>query len=197
MNVTELAPGLWRWTAHHPDWREELGWDPEVGCVYYEAPGATVLIDPLVPPERERFFAALDRDVERRGLPVSILLTVPWHARSAGELAERYDTTSAVPTGVEAFTLSEVDDTLYWLPEHRALVVGDVMYGAPDGVHVCPDSYLDERSSQESIREHLRFLLDLPVMRILVAHGDPVLAAGRESLERALGQAQKSDATAT
>ena len=64
-------------------------------------------------------------------------------------------------------------------------------------MHVCPDSYLDERASQESIREHLRFLLDLPVDRILVAHGDPVLAGGRDSLERALGQAQKSEATAT
>ncbi len=197
MTVTELAPGLWRWTAPHPDWKEGDDWEQEVGCVYYEAPEATVLIDPLLPPERERFFEALDRDVERRGLPVSILLTVPWHARSAGELAKRYETTSATSSSVEAFALSEVDDTLYWLPEHRTLVVGDVMYGGPTGVHVCPDSYLDERSSQASIREHLRFLLDLPVERILVAHGDPVLEAGRESLERALGQAQRSDATAT
>ena len=75
MKGSELAPGLWRWTAPHPNWREGADWEQEVGCVYYEAPDATVLIDPLVPPERERFFEALDRDVERRGLPVSILLT--------------------------------------------------------------------------------------------------------------------------
>ena len=94
MNVSELAPGLWRWTAPHPDWKEGADWEQEVGCVYYEAAGATVLIDPLVPPEQERFFDALDRDVQRRGLPVSILLTVPWHARSSAELAERYETTT-------------------------------------------------------------------------------------------------------
>ena len=184
--MNELAPGLWRWTARHPDWRESDGWNPEVGCVYYEAPDATVLIDPLVPLERERFFDALDRDVERRGLPVAILLTVPWHGRSAGELAERYKTISATPSGVEVLALSEVDDALYWLPEHRALVVGDVMYGTPGGVRVCPDSYLDERSSPASIREHMRFLLDLPVERILVSHGEPVLEDGRAALERAL-----------
>ena len=57
MNVSELAPGLWRWTALHPDWKEGEGWEQEVGCVYYEAADATVLIDPLVPAEQERFFA--------------------------------------------------------------------------------------------------------------------------------------------
>jgi glyoxylase-like metal-dependent hydrolase (beta-lactamase superfamily II) len=186
MDVTELAPGLWRWTAHHPDWREDDGWNPEVGCTYYEGPDATVLVDPLVPRERNRFLTALDRDVERRGLPVAILLTVPWHARSADELRERYGTGPAAPAGVEPFGVAGVDDTVYWLPERGALVVGDVMYGAPDGVRVCPDSYLDERSSHDGIRASLRFLLDLPVERILVAHGEPVLAGGRESLERAL-----------
>jgi len=186
MNVSELAPGLWRWTAPHPDWKEGDDWEHEVGCVYYEAPGATVLIDPLLPPERDRFFEALDRDVERRGLPVAVLLTVPWHERSADELLEHYAATDDAPAGIEPFAVAEVDETLWWLPEHAALVAGDVLLGGAGGIEVCPDSWLDGRSSHTSIRAALTPLLELPIERILVSHGEPVLGSGREALERAL-----------
>jgi len=186
VNVTELAPGLWRWTAPHPDWKESDDWEQEVGCTYYEAPDVTVLIDPLLPPERDRFFEALDRDVERRGLPVAILLTVPWHDRSASELVERYAAGEEAPAGVEPFAVPEVDETLWWLPEHATLVAGDVLLGAGGGIEVCPDSWLDRRSSHTAIRAALAPLLDLPVERILVSHGDPVLEGARAGLERAL-----------
>lgn len=82
MDVEELAPGLWRWSA------ERAGND--VWCVYYETPTTTVLVDPVVPDERERFFRALDRDVERRGVPVAVLCTTPESAVDAAELIERY-----------------------------------------------------------------------------------------------------------
>ncbi len=154
--------------------------------MYYESPDAVVLIDPLLPPERERFFEALDRDVERMDLPVQILLTVPWHERSTTELAERYGAGFVAPAGVEPFPLPEADETLWWLPEHRALVAGDVLLAAPEGVRVCPDSWLDSRSSPASIRAALLPLLDLPVERVLLSHGDPVLEHGHAALERAL-----------
>ena len=188
MTVTELSPGLWRWTAPHPDWKEGDDWEQEVGCVYYEAPAATVLIDPLVPPERDRFFEALDRDVERRGLPLAILLTCPWHTRSAAELTERYGAGDTAPVGVEAaLALPEIEETLWWLPEPRALVVGDVLLGAPpDGIRICPDSWLEDEASPTAIRAALHPLLELPVERVLVSHGEPVLEHGRAALERAL-----------
>ncbi len=60
MELDELAPGLWRWDD----------------SLYVERPDAVVLIDPVAPAgEEERFFRALDRDVERLGLPVVVLLT--------------------------------------------------------------------------------------------------------------------------
>ena len=60
MELDELAPGLWRWD----------------NSLYVERPDAVVLIDPVVPAgEEERFFRALDRDVERLGLPGVVLLT--------------------------------------------------------------------------------------------------------------------------
>ncbi len=187
MKVSELAPGLWRWTTPHPDWKEGDNWEQEVGCVYYEAAGATVLIDPLVPPERDRFFEALDRDVERRGLPVAILLTSNWHERSAGELKERYGADDAPPAGVEpVLVLPEIEETLWWLPEHRTLVAGDVIVGGPDGVSVCPGSWLEGEAWPASIRPALRPLLELPIERVLVSHGNPVLENGRAALELAL-----------
>ena len=186
MTVAELGAGLWRWTAPHPDWTPAEEWEQDVGSVLYEAPGATVLIDPLVPPEREGFFAALDRDVERRGLPVTILLTCAWHARSTQELTERYGAAPEIPNGVEAFPLPELDETIWWLPEHGALVAGDVLLGTTEGVRVCPDSWLTDRSSPAEIRAALRPLLDRPVERILVSHGEPALENGRAVLEAAL-----------
>ena len=94
--MRELRPGLWRWTARHPDWTPDdggaEGWGPDVGCVYYEVPDAIVLVDPLVPrgEHRARFLDALDRDVHRAGRPVAVLLTTFWHERSAAELRARY-----------------------------------------------------------------------------------------------------------
>ena len=187
MTVAELAPGLWRWTAPHPEWREEADWEQEVGCVYYEAADATVLIDPLVPPDRERFFEALDRDVERRGLPLVILTTCPWHERSTAELTERYSAGNTAPAGVEPYVvLPEIEETVWWLPEPRALVVGDVLLGAPDGVRVCPDDWLGDQASPAAIRAELRRLLELPVELVLISHGQPVLEDGHAALERAL-----------
>lgn len=187
MNVLELAPGLWRWTAPHPDWKQGNDWEQEVGCVYYEAADATVLIDPLVPPERERFFEALDRDVERRGLPVTILLTCAWHGRSSDELADRYGVTTDRSTDdVAALPFPVADETMYWLPDHQALVTGDSLMGdGHGGITVCPDTWL-EGDTPEVLRRDLRSLLDLPVERVLVSHGDPALADGHAALERAL-----------
>jgi glyoxylase-like metal-dependent hydrolase (beta-lactamase superfamily II) len=194
VRVVRVAEGLWRWTGIHPGWTPAdggpEGWPQEVGCVYLETPEAVVLIDPLIPPEdANRFLDALDRDVERAGRPVRLLLTVEWHARSVDELAARYAATvgGEPPRGVEAFPLPPVDETLWVLPEHRAVVAGDVLLGAEGGgVRVCPDSWLEGRSTPQKIRALLRPLLERPLDRVLVSHGEPVLEGGREALARAL-----------
>jgi hypothetical protein len=110
MDVERLAEGLWRWTT------------PEAGSAYYEAPDAVVLFDPLVPAgEAEEFLAHLDRDVERLGLPVSILLTADRNERSAPFLRERYDAGRRVPTTVEVRPLAGT--LAYFIRPHRALVI--------------------------------------------------------------------------
>jgi glyoxylase-like metal-dependent hydrolase (beta-lactamase superfamily II) len=187
VRVQEVAPGLWRWTGLHPDWKPADagpdGWDQEVGCVYYEAPDAVVLVDPLAPPEdEERFWEALDSDVERAGKPVRVLLTVSWHGRSAAAVAKRYGaaTEGPLPGGVEARALAAAEETAYWLPAHGALVFGDAVLGAGDGVRLCPESWLEGTLAQ--LKDELRPLFDLPVERLLVSHGEPVLTDGRAAL---------------
>ena len=192
MVVQEVAAGLWRWTGLHPDWKSEdggpEGWEQEVGCVYCETLEAVVLFDPLVPPEdEERFWRALDRDVERVGKPVCVLATVRWHGRSADRIAERYGAKvrRSLPRGVEPRTVTAGRETVYWLPEHGALVFGDVVLGAPGGVRLCPASWL-EGASLADLKTELRPLLELPVRRLLVSHGEPVLEDGGAALARVL-----------
>ena len=117
MDAVRLADGLWRWTT------------PQVGGVYYEAPDAVVLFDPLLPAgEEERFLAYLDSDVERLGLPVSILLTTPRAERSTPVLRERYHAVNRVPATVEAFPLDgpQADQLAYFVRPHGALVVAEL-----------------------------------------------------------------------
>jgi hypothetical protein len=116
MDVRQLAEGLWRWKAG------------EAAGVYYEAPDAVVLFDPPLPAgEEDAFLAYLDRDVERLGLPVSILLTAPRHERSAAALRERYRAGDRVPETVEAHPVEGAPEELaYFIRPHRALVVASL-----------------------------------------------------------------------
>jgi glyoxylase-like metal-dependent hydrolase (beta-lactamase superfamily II) len=207
VEVTRIEPGLWRWTGHHESWKDD------VGCVYCETDDGVVLVDPLVPPEdTERFWAALDRDVERVGGDVHVLLTVFWHVRSIGTVTERYGARTWIPAatrptmtrrgvpvsdpfrpgdplpgGLEAFRTARAAEVVYWIPRHRALVPGDVLIGDGEGgVRLCPESWLPEKKSLADLAESLRPLLELPVERILVSHGDPVLRGGGTALARAV-----------
>ena len=188
MRVDEIAPGLWRWTGLHPGWTPSEEWPQEVGSVYFEAPGAVVLFDPLIPPEdRERFLDALDRDVERAGKPVVVLLTTDSHARSRDELVERYGaSTGAPPAGVETKDSRWYGEVLYWLPSHRALVAGDVLLGDRGSGVELADSWLGD--DRQDVANALEPLLELPAEHILVAHGEPALGRGREVLALALGR---------
>jgi glyoxylase-like metal-dependent hydrolase (beta-lactamase superfamily II) len=66
-------------------------------------------------------------------------------------------------------------------------VPGDVILGAEGGgLRLCPDSWLPGSTGQSQLRSSLQPLLDLPVERVLVSHGEPVLRGGRQALERIL-----------
>jgi hypothetical protein len=187
MDVRQLADGLWYWTAPHPNWREGADWPEAVGCVYYEAPDAVVLIDPLLPVgEEEEFLAYLDRDVERLGLPVSILLTASWHERSAPVLRERYHAEERIPAGIEAIPIEGAPElqVAFFIRPHRALVVAEIFMGdGRGGLVLAPSPALMDRAALD---RSVQSLLELPVERVLVSHSEPVLTRGRDAMRSAL-----------
>ena len=82
---------------------------------------------------------------------------------------------------------------MIWLPGPHALVAGDRILGdGRGGLRLCPQSWLRYLSSGltvDGLRDALRPLLGLPIELVLVSHGEPVLADGREALARALKRA--------
>ena len=155
----------------------------------YRAPSAVVLIDPQLPPDPEELWPALDERVD--GQAVVVLTTIRFHGRSREAVVARYDAAvGAPPAGVEPFPLERADEVMYWLPEHATLVAGDRLIGdGAGGVRMCPDSwlsYIPGKPGQDDLREALLPLLQLPVQRVLVSHGEPVFADGRAALARAL-----------
>jgi len=198
----EIAPGLLRWTAPHPAWNPHAApgsaedWEPEVGSVLYELPDVVALIDPLLPSGgRTEFLRWLDDRIGARS--VSILTTIRWHRRDRAELAERYRSTTsrawnALQPGIVPRPLLGAGETIYWLPAVAALVPGDRLIGAGGGsLRVCPQSWLaDVHVNRPGLAELLRPLVELPVERVLVSHGQPVLRGGRAALIRAIGEAE-------
>ena len=193
MALTEVAPGLRRWTARHEEWRED------VGCVAVETDDGLVLIDPLGPPRE-------------LGKPEHVLVTVFFHARSAKapqvwahermirRLASRgvdvnrpFVAGDPLPGGIQAFETARSGEVVYWLPRQRAVVVGDVLLGAgakpratDDPLRMCPERWLGGGATHDDLRESLAPLLELPVSRVLVSHGKPVLRGGARALADAL-----------
>jgi glyoxylase-like metal-dependent hydrolase (beta-lactamase superfamily II) len=203
MEIEQIAPQLWWWTAPHPDWgppdfESGQGWERDVSCYALVAGDDFVLFDPLVPGgDEERLWAALDGDVEHHG-PPRILISVFWHARSARELLDRYDgaelyahapaaaeVAQRVPVthsfadgdvlagGVEAIAMHHMDEAAFWLPGQRALMVGDSVLGHRDRAELCPPSWLREGESVAELKASVRRALELDPELLLLTHGGP------------------------
>lgn len=206
MDAREISPGLRRWTGRHPEWKAE------VGSVSWRSADAFCLIDPIVPPEAgDRFWSALDQDAERFALPLHVLITVYWHARQAREVVERYGARlwahaparapierragpvdeifspgDRLPGGIEVFQ-ARGSEVVFWIPTPRALVTGDVILGREGGgLELCPESWHPKGGGHTRVRENLSALADLPIERVLVSHGEPVLEGGRAAFARLL-----------
>jgi hypothetical protein len=202
VSATEIARGLLRWTAPHPDWPQDVEpghpdyWEQEVGSALYELTDLVVLFDPLLPRVgRDAFLQWLDQRIAGRA--VSILTTIRWHRRDREELAGRYRSTrggrawNAIPPGVSPKPLRGAGETMYWLPGVAALIVGDRLLGADGGgLRLCPESWLEgTQVDRRGLALLMRPLLELPIERVLVSHGEPVLHDGRAALARAIDEA--------
>jgi glyoxylase-like metal-dependent hydrolase (beta-lactamase superfamily II) len=203
VEIEQIAPHLWWWTAPHPEWspsdfKDGRGWERDVSAYALVADGSLVLFDPLVPAgDEERFWAALDGDVEQHG-PPSILISLHWHARSAGEILARYEGASvwahepavedvgkrvavsqtfsdgdALPAGVEALAMGFMNEAAFWLPAHRALVLGDSLLGYEGRTELCPRSWLGTNDTWEELEASVRRALERDPERLLLTHGGP------------------------
>ncbi len=196
----ELAPGLWRWTTYHEEWREH------VGSLALRRDGDLVLVDPLLSAEQ------LERLTLPRDADLHVVLTIHYHARSSSEILLRHPATrlwahapdagwirrrtpvtdlfrpgERLPGGLEAHLARPRTEVVLWDPAARALIPGDALLGDDAaGLTMCPRSWLPQSATIEQLREKLAPLLELPAEMVLVSHGEPVLTGARATLERAL-----------
>jgi glyoxylase-like metal-dependent hydrolase (beta-lactamase superfamily II) len=198
----EVTPRLVYWTAPHPRWRPNPGWPEDVGCVLYRGKDELVLVDPLVRDDLDAdAWTWLDAEVGRAE-SVVIVLTAPWHLRSAPAAAERYNAPvwaaaagraragdlpwrDELPAEVEAFTPAGRDEgqVAFWLPGEQALVVAEFFAGRDGGLELdVSPAETDVRAFADSLEELRR----LPVEHVLVAHGKPVIGGGSKAIAAAV-----------
>ena len=210
----EIATGLWRWTARHPEWHPGP-FGAEVACFAAQAGDTTLLIDPLVPPEPEPLWKTIDAILGHR---LAILITIPYHVRSSEEIWRRYKNQAEttihghraaakrlkntpafreiepgvpLPGGVGAYTIGKPRryEMPLHLPSHGALVFGDAVAETGGRLVVWATDKIDadvERFYRERFNPTLEPLLELDFDAVLPTHGQPVLEDGKQELRAAL-----------
>jgi glyoxylase-like metal-dependent hydrolase (beta-lactamase superfamily II) len=187
VTIEEIAPHLWSWSGRHPEWKQE------VFSYALAADDAFVVFDPLV-----EDWDWLDGRVEQHG-PPAILITVYFHVRSAREVLDRHEGSTlwghepaleqmrkripetksfsegdSLPGGVEAVTMHHMDEAAFWLPSHRALVLGDSVVGKDDRAELSPPSWLRKRETVEEQRASVERALERGPALLLLTHGGPM-----------------------
>jgi hypothetical protein len=166
----KLAEGLWRWTERHPEWHPgEFG--REVACFAVDAGHDTLVIDPLLPDDSGPVFGLVDDILGDR---LVVLVTIPYHVRSAEEIWRRYrrqaettihghagaakrlsdtsgfreiDPDAELPGGVTAHRIGKPrrQEMPLHLPSHRALVFGDAVAEVDGSLRVWADRKIDQK----------------------------------------------------
>lgn len=205
LHAIELAPGLWRWTARHPEWEQD------VGCLALAAGEDLVLVDPLIPEDDEAVWEDLGRAIDGASR-TDVVLSVFYHDRSAGAIRARwpdvrihaeaggvahiegvpthlYRAGEALPGGLIPHATPREGEAVLWEPASGSLIIGDVLLGKDGGLEICPAGWLPEGVDRQDMATALTAMLDLPLHRVLVSHGEPVLAKARAALQRAIVEA--------
>jgi hypothetical protein len=212
--MEQLAGGLWRWTARHPEWHPG-NFGAEVASFAAQAVDTTLLVDPLLPADPSSVLAVIDATLGQR---LAILITIPYHVRSAEELWRRYrgdaETTvhghpaaakrledrsafRAIEPGVPLpgdVTAHRIGKPRRYemplhLPSHSALVFGDAVAETGGRLVVWSADRVDakaERFYRERFNPTLEPLFELDFDSVLVTHGQPLLSGGKRALREAL-----------
>ena len=194
--MQEIVPGIFHWTALHPRIKREVS--------SYYLPQERVLIDPMKPAEGLDWFTS-------QGPPAEILLTNRHHWRQSGAFVdafgctvrasragmheftrgkqvEPFDPGDELPGGIVAYEVGAIcpDESALHIPRRSAVACADGlvrMNGEPGFV---PDELMgdDAEDVKRGLREAYARLAELAPENLLLAHGDPVVGAGAETLER-------------
>jgi hypothetical protein len=209
--VERFAPDIWRWTARHPEWHPGT-WGAEVACFALRDGARTVLVDPLVLDNEG--WAELDGVVSGK---VTILITIPYHVRSAEAAAARYRaqvwghtactrrmrSSSAFrelqpgggPKGIRAFRIGSPrrQEMPLLIEGCSALAFGDAIVGVPgrEGPLRVWTSTTDsnERWYRDRLVPSFAEVAEAAPERVLVTHGSSVATGGARELQRALERA--------
>ncbi len=196
--MQEIAPGLWHWTARHPQIGSQVS-------SYYLLP-ERVLLDPMLPPAGPVWFS------EQGAEPEHILLTCRHHDRDSWRLVREFGAEvhcvdsgcyelqgrgpvtpfafgDELPGGVVAHAVNSIspDETALHLPGHGALAVADgVVRGTgAGGLTFVPDGLMDDpETTKRGLLRAYRRLLELDFEHLLLAHGEPVTGEGKAALRR-------------
>jgi glyoxylase-like metal-dependent hydrolase (beta-lactamase superfamily II) len=198
--IIDVAPGLWIWRIDHPTWSPDAGGDRVITSVCVEEGGEIAVIDALAPPMDTGIWERLD---ER--LPTMAVVLKPDHVRSVDLFVERYGIPAYGPDVFQKDDIPETDlqliypgyelpggfvalhdgrgrnETPLWLPEHRTILFADALTTLGGALQVWATPWHEERALPA-----LKAMLDLPVERVIISHGDPVHS--RDEFERALAR---------
>ncbi len=202
---TEIAPGVFHWSAFHDGIQKEVS-------SYYLA-DAGVVLDPRLP--SEGFEGGVDplKWLAEHGPPRAVVLTNRHHYRHSGRLMDAFgipvrasrpgmhEFTSAqrvepfeygdeLPGGVLTHEVGAIcpDETALEIPTARAIALADsvVRFDDPNGpLGFVPDFLLgdDPDDVRRGLLSSLRRLLELDFDHLLLAHGLPVVDEGKRELE--------------
>jgi hypothetical protein len=197
--MIDVAPGLWLWRVDHPDWHEDVGWEPPVSSTVVESGGEVAVLDGIAPPaEASEIWGRLDARP-----PTLAVVLKPDHVRDVDAFVRRYGARAYGPALFWRDNIPETElepiepgdelpgglvalyegrgraETPLWLPEQRALVFADALTERGGELRVWATPWHEER-----VLPALRALLELPFEHVIVSHGEPL--HDRDAFERAL-----------
>ncbi|HEY7121872.1 MAG TPA: hypothetical protein VH329_04870 [Solirubrobacterales bacterium] len=192
--MEEVLPGVWHWTAEHPQIHAEVSshWVPASGA----------LIDPLLPPDR-------GMEPFRSQPPDRVLLSNRHHLRHSERFADEFgcviecsmpglhefeggpdvqgfDFGEEAAPGIEALEVGAIcpDESALWIRDAGALVIADGIVHRDGEMRFVSDGLLGEHPEgvKAGLRSSYSRLLDLDFENLLFAHGDPLIGGGKAAL---------------
>jgi hypothetical protein len=191
--MQEILPGVWHWTATHPNTGSTVS-------SYWVRPSRAV-IDALLP---EQGVDAFTEDPPER-----VLLSNRHHLRHGERFAERYgcaiecskpglhefeggpdvqgfDFGDEVAPGIQALEVGAIcpDECALLIREAGALSIADGIRHHDGELDFFADRLLgdDPDGVKAGLRESYRGLLELDFANLLFAHGDPIAGGGKDAL---------------